>query len=123
MAINTTDVVAPVLAAPEVVVLFLPGVTGKTRLGDVFRRQAFERDDLLGIAFFDVGLTWTMARLATRHLLFPTANLDELSMRRVRERFELIFVAVFASVATDVVFRFIDSWFGLARLRRVRRTV
>jgi hypothetical protein len=78
VAIDTTNVVAPVLAAPEVVVLFLAGVTGKTRLGNVFRRHAFERDDFLWIALCDVCLAWPMARLATRHLVLPTADFYEL---------------------------------------------
>jgi hypothetical protein len=37
VAIAATDVIAPMLAAPEVVVLFLAGVTGKTDFGGFFR--------------------------------------------------------------------------------------
>ena len=78
VTIGATDVIAPVLAAAEVIVLFFPGVTRQTRLGDLFRRFVFERDDLLRIAFFAVRLAWSMTRLATRHLVFPTADLYEL---------------------------------------------
>ena len=116
MAINTANVVAPVLAAPEVVVLFLAGVTGKTRLGNVFRRHAFERNDFLRIALFDVCLAWPMARLATRHLVFPTANFYELRVGSVREGFELIFVAVFTRVATYIIFGLVGGGFGLTLL-------
>ena len=64
-----------------------------------------------------------MTRFATRHLLLPTANLRELSMGSVREEFELIFVTVFAGVATNIVFRLVRNRFGLPRLRRLRRAV
>jgi len=46
-----------------------------------------------------------MARFATRDFLFPTGKLGELSVGRVGEVFELIFVAVFAGVAADVFVR------------------
>ena len=123
MAINTTDVVAPVLAAAEVVVLFFAGVTGKTRLGDVLRRHAFERNDLFRIALFTMSFARPMTRFATGHLILPAANLYELRMRSVREGFELIFVTVFAGIATDIVFCFVCCIPGLARLHRVRRAV
>jgi hypothetical protein len=80
MAIYATDVVSPVFTATEVVVLFLARVTAKTRLRRDFRRFVFERNDLRWITFFNVRLTWTMTRLATRYLLFPTTDLSELSM-------------------------------------------
>jgi len=83
VAIYTTDIVAPVLTATEVVVFFLTRVTAKTRFGDFFRRFVFEGNDLLRIAFFDVGLAWTMTRFTTRNLLFPTSNLCKLSVRGV----------------------------------------
>src|SRR6476661_112394 len=77
VTVGAADVVAPVFTAAEVIVLFLTRVTGQTRLGDLFRRLVFERDDLLGIAFFAVCFAWSMARLATGNLVFPTADLDE----------------------------------------------
>jgi hypothetical protein len=40
----------------------------------------------------------------------------------MREGFELIFVAVFANVAADVVFRLVCRNFGLVSLRDLRRT-
>jgi len=36
MTICATDIVAPMLATTEVIVLFLAGVTAKTRLRDLF---------------------------------------------------------------------------------------
>ena len=73
MAIYTTDVVAPLLTTTEVVVLFSARVAAKTSLRDCLGRFILERDDLCRIAFFRVGLAGTVARLATRHLSFPTA--------------------------------------------------
>ena len=103
MAIDATNVVTPMLAAPEVVVLFLTRVTGKTSLRNLFWRFILIRDHPLWIAFFDMCLAWTMTRLATRHLIIPTLGLRELKMRRVRESLELIFVAVLTSITADVV--------------------
>ena len=48
-----------------------------------------------------------MTGLAAGHLLFPTANFCELGMRGMRERLELIFMAVLASLAADVIFRLV----------------
>ena len=120
VTVSATDVVAPVLTAAKVVVLFPAGVTAQTCLGDLFRRLVLEGDDLLRIAFFSVCLAWTMTGFAARHLLFPTPQPRELSMRSVRKEFELVFVAVFASLAAGIVFRLVRRDFGL---RRVRRTV
>jgi hypothetical protein len=64
-----------------------------------------------------------MTRLATRHLVIPTADFDELSMRRVGEGFELIFVAVFAGLTAHVVLRLVGQTFTLRLLTRVRRAV
>lgn len=41
----------------------------------------------------------------------------------MRERFELIFVAVFAGITADVIFRLIHPRFGLAEGRRLRGVV
>ena len=80
MTIDTTDVVAPVLAAAEVIVLFFSCVTGQTGFRNFFRRFVLKGDDLLWITFFGVRLTWTMAGFATRHLIVPTTNLSELEV-------------------------------------------
>ena len=74
VTIGTTDVVAPMFPAPEIVVLFSSGMAGQTSFGNLLRRLVLERDDLFGIAFFSVSLAGTMTRFATCHLPFPTAN-------------------------------------------------
>ena len=58
-----------------------------------------------------------MTRLTTRHFIFPTADFYELRVGGVREGFELIFVAVFTRVTTDIT-----VGFRLTRLIRVGRT-
>ena len=73
VTISTTDVVAPVFAAAEVVVLFSPGVAGQAGFRDLFGGLVLERDDLRRIAFGYVFLAWSMTRLTARHLVFPTA--------------------------------------------------
>ena len=72
VTISTTDVVAPVFAAAEVVVLFSPGVASQAGFRDLFGRLVLERDDLRRIAFRDVLLAWSMTRLTASHLVFPT---------------------------------------------------
>ena len=62
-----------------------------------------------------------MARLATGHLVIPTANLDELSVRRMRERLELIFVTILTSVAAYIVLGLVRS-LGLSRVGRATGT-
>ena len=74
VAINAANVVAPVLAAAEVVVFFLAGMATQAGLRSLFRRFRFERNDLLWIAFFSVPFTWSMTRLTTSHLPFPTRD-------------------------------------------------
>src|ERR1044072_5462533 len=117
MAVCTTDIVAPVIAAAKVVVLLFAGVATSTRLRDFFRRFVFEGDDLLRIAFFNVRLAWSMARLATRHFVFPTSDFYELRVGGVREGFELLFVEIFARLTAHIV-----AGFGLSCLLGVRRT-
>ena len=114
MAVSATDVVAPVFTAAKVVVFFFAGVAGQTGFGDLFGRFVLEGDDLLWVAFFTVGLAWTMTSLATRHLVFPTADFDELRVRSVREGFELIFVAILASLTAHIAVRVSRRDFALS---------
>ena len=73
VTISTPDVVAPMLAAAEVVVLFFSCVAGQTGFRSFFGRFVFERNDLRRIAFFRVGLAWPVTGFATRYFAFPTA--------------------------------------------------
>ena len=72
MTVSATDVVAPVFAAAEVVVLFSSRVAAQAGFGDLFRRFVLERNDLGRIAFLHVGLAWSMTGFAPGHFLFPT---------------------------------------------------
>ena len=74
VAIRTTDVVAPVFATAEVVMFLFACVTTETCFGSFFCRLVLEGNDLRGIAFFNVLLAGSVARLATRHLILPTPN-------------------------------------------------
>jgi hypothetical protein len=103
MAIGTSYVVAPMLTAAEVVMFLFSCVAGKTSLRRLFRRFSLEGYDFLRIAFFGVSFARTVTRLATRHLSFPTAYSRQPRMRGVREGFELIFMAVFACFATNIL--------------------
>ena len=123
MTIDTTNIITPVLAAPEVVVLFLARVTGKTGFGNVLGRFAFEGNDLLGISLFSVRFTWAMAGFAPSHLIFPAAYVGKLRVGRVRERLELILMAVLTNLTADVIGRLRLRDFGRADLRRLRGIV
>ncbi len=123
MAVSATDVVAPVLAAAEVVVFLSAGVTGQARLRGFFRRLVLERNDLLRIAFLEVRLAWSMTRLATSDFSFPTIDSGESGVRRVREGFELFFVAVLTGFAANIVIRSELRDFSRAEFRGLRRLV
>ena len=104
MAIGTSDVITPVLAAAEVVPLFFAGMAIKTSFRDLLRGLVLEGDDLCLIAAtLHVRLTRAVARFAAGDLVFPTGHLREIRMGRVRVRLELIFVAVLAHVGADVI--------------------
>src|SRR5437588_3517920 len=103
MTIRTTDVVAPMLSATEVVALFFARVAGQTSLRRFFRGLVLERNDLGRIAFGNMVLAGTVTGFATGYLVFPTANFGKLSVRGMGIGFELIFVAVLAGVAANIV--------------------
>ena len=73
MAIRTTDVISPMLAAPEVVVLFPARVAAKACLGDFLRPFVLKGDDLRRVPFFHVGLAGSVTSLAAGRLSFPAA--------------------------------------------------
>ena len=103
VTVCAANIIAPVLATPEVVVFLFASMAGKTSLRDCLGRFILERNDLCRIAFRSMVLAWTMASLATRDFAFPTADRGKLGMRSVGEGFELIFVTIFAGIATDVI--------------------
>ena len=78
MTIGATDIVAPVFASTEVVMLFLARVTSQTDLGYLLGRHRLERHDFSRIAFLNMRLAWSMTRLTTGNLVLPTAHADEL---------------------------------------------
>ena len=65
-----------------------------------------------------MSLAWTVAGLATRHLLLPTTKAGELGVGRVREGFELIFVAILTSFASYVLIRLVCRILALHRVGR-----
>ena len=102
MAISAANVISPVLASSKIVVLFSTGMTTKTGLRDFFRRSVLERNDLRWISLFEVSFAWSMTGLTASYFSLPATEFSEVEMRSMGKRFELIFVAVFARVATDV---------------------
>ena len=102
-------------AAPEVVAFLFARMAGKTRFGNLYGRFILERDDLRRVTLFHVRLAWSMTRLTTCNFLFPTADPGETGVGSMRERFELIFVTVLASLAANVI---IVGWRGRRSVNR-----
>lgn len=113
MTVGATNIVAPVFAAPEIVMFFSTRVARETGFGSFFRRFVFERNNLRRITLFTVSLARPMARFAAGYLALPTANLGNLGMRGMREGLELIFVAVLTGIAADIIFGLITRGFDL----------
>src|SRR6185503_19492590 len=104
VTIGATDVVSPMLAATEVIPLFLAGVAGKTSLGDFFRVLIRKRNDLGFVsAAIHVRLAWTVTRFAAGDFVFPAANRRQRRVRRVRVGFEDVLVTRLAGVTADVI--------------------
>src|SRR5205085_3364160 len=124
VTVGAADVVAPVLAAPVVVVLLTPRVACETGFGDLLGRLMLENANL-EVLFFDLGrvlpgvnrcvdrinvrLACAVAGLAADYLALPTRFVGELGVGRVREVVELIFVAVATAFRPDVIGR-VGGW-------------
>ena len=80
MTICATDVVAPVFATTEVIVLFSSRMTRQAGFRDLLCGLVFEGDDLRRIAFLDVRLAWSMTCFTSGYLVFPTAQIAKLRM-------------------------------------------
>src|ERR1700752_793350 len=50
-----------------------------------------------------MSFTWSMAGLAASDFSFPAGEFSEVEMRSLGKCFELLFVAVFARIATDII--------------------
>jgi hypothetical protein len=116
MTVSAANIVPPMLTAAEIVVLFFASMTPKTGLRSLLRRLVLKGNDLLWVAFFKVGPAWAMTRLAACHLALPAINFGKLRVGSVGERFELLFVAVFARFTSYIISRIVSCRFDLARL-------
>lgn len=114
VAVRAADVIAPVFAAAEVVVLFPAGVASQTSFGNQFRALVFEGDNLFRIPLLGMGLTWSMARFTASYLALPSAKVTEFRVGRMKEVVELVLVAGFAGLSSDILI--VDR---LGPLRRV----
>ncbi len=68
-------------APPEIVVFFFARMTRETRLGNLFGRFVFERDDFFRVTLFEVRFAWAMTLFAAGNFSFPAANRGKLGMR------------------------------------------
>ena len=103
MTVGAANVIAPVFTAAEVVAFLPPGVASETCFRYFLGRSVLKGDDLLRIAFFQVGLARSMASFTAGYLIFPTIYLSQARMRGVQKRLELILVTIFTGFAAYVV--------------------
>ena len=75
MTVGTTNIIAPVFSATEIVTFLSSGMTSQTTLGYFFRRLVLKPDDLFRITFLCVSFARAMTRFATSYLPFPTTDL------------------------------------------------
>ena len=120
VTVGAADIVAPVLAAPVVVVLLAARMARETSVGDLLGRHRFQ-DANLQVVLLDrgwvcarvngrvdhvnVGLAGAVTGLAAHNLALPTFLIRELGVRGVGEVVELIFVTVLTAFAADQISR------------------
>ena len=112
VAFRAADVVAPVIAAPEIIMFFLAGVTGQTGFGNFLRVFVFERNYFCFVAAsFNVFLSRTMTGFAALYFVLPAGNSAEFAVFGAGYTLESIFVARLAGFASDIL-TWIRSWRG-----------
>ena len=114
VALRTTDVVPPMLAAPEIIVSLFAGMTGEARFGCRLRVHALERNYFgLIAATLDMCLARTVTRFTTYDFSFPGRNGVELAVLCPFEALELRFMTGGTCFASDVVVSRRDrTWTG-----------
>src|SRR5882724_2286737 len=106
MALQTTDIIAPVLSTSIIVVFFATCVASQAFVRYFLGRFLRKSDDFgLVSASLGVGFTRSVARFAALIDRGPFTGFCELDMRSSCITFELILVANLARVITDEVRR------------------
>src|SRR5262245_22520375 len=121
MTIRAPDVIAPMLAANEVVVLFPPGVASEADPRDLLGGFMFESSDfcLVATAVY-VGFSRSVTGLASLMLALPI-GLGKTRMRGLREALEYILVAPHTGITANIVIRVLRRT-SLRRIRLRERT-
>ena len=103
MAIRAADIIAPVLAATIVVVLFFASVASEASFGNLFGRFSGEGTNLGFIAAaVNVSFAGAVTGFATLTVCLP-ASVSELGVSGLRKANELVLVASLASLAAGEV--------------------
>ena len=104
VTVRAANIVAPVLAPAEIIMLLSACVTRKARFRNLFRRFVFEGDDFCFVTVsFNVILARSVARLTTQHFTLPALVMGQYSVLRLRESVELIFVAALTGFVADII--------------------
>src|SRR5262249_51350842 len=121
VTIGASYIVAPMLAALVVVVLFLPGVALQAAFGDLLWRLVLEGANLCLVApTFHVRLARTVTRFAALALGLPSCRC-ELGVSGLLEAAELLFVAGLAGLASNIIFGRVPGGGGRLRLLLITR--
>ena len=104
VTVGTTDVIAPMLSTPEVVVVLFTRVACKTSFGDLFRVLSFEGNYLRRIgSVLHVSFARTVTLFAAHYLVLPAMHLSELSVLCRGEILELVLMTGLTCFAADIV--------------------
>jgi hypothetical protein len=75
VTISATNVIAPMLAASEVIPFFAAGMATQASFGNFLGGFVFVGNDFGRITLCDVSFARTMTRFTTSHLALPTSHL------------------------------------------------
>ena len=106
VAIGATDIIAPMLAASEVVVFLFAGMACEAGLRNLLRGLTLESANLGLVAVrLDVRAARAMTGFTAAHTVLPARLFFELGVRGLGKIVELLFVAGPAGLCADVIVR------------------
>jgi hypothetical protein len=103
MTIGTANIVAPMLTPSKVVVLISSRMAGQAGFGNLLGGFVLEGNDLCRITFRYVLFAWSVTRLTSGYLVFPTIEITQFGMGSRNKILELIFVAVLTRFASYIL--------------------
>lgn len=109
VAIGAADIVAPMIAAPEIIVFLFSRMTAEAGFGNFFPVFIFEGNYVCFQRFFDVFFAGSVTRFAADDFAFPRRKIFEHSVFRAGDIIKLRFMTSRARFRPDVFVR-IGRW-------------